>query len=113
VLEIKEKILKRKIEKVHFTGGGALWETAVQICADALKVPVYLMDEPRQANTKGIAFMCFNNLGVVSYDEMKTKLKVKKVYQPNPANFAFYDKRMAFYKKMYKTVRPLYAELNK
>lgn len=112
VLEIKEKILKRKIEKVHFTGGGALWETAVQICADALKVPVYLMDEPRQANTKGIAFMCFNNLGVVSYDEMKTKLKVKKVYQPNPANFAFYDKRMAFYKKMYKTVRPLYADLN-
>lgn len=113
VLEIKENCLKQKIEKVNFTGGGALWETAAQICADALKIPVHLMDEPRQANTKGIAFMCFNNLGVVSYDEMKTRLKVKKVFQPNPKNFEFYDKRLAFYKKMYKTVRPLYAELNK
>ncbi len=113
VLEIKQKSLSQKIDKVHFTGGGALWETAAQICADALKVPLHLMDEPRQANTKGIAFMCFNNLGIVSYNEMKKRLKVKKVYQPNPANFAFYDKRLAFYKKMYKTMRPLYAELNK
>lgn len=112
MLEIKEKSLKKKIEKVHFTGGGALWETAAQICADALKIPLYLMDEPRQANTKGIAFMCFNNLGVVSYDEMKTRLKVKKVYQPNTENFAFYDRRLAFYKKMFKTMRPLYDELN-
>jgi hypothetical protein len=71
------------------------------------------MDEPRQANTKGIASMCFNNLGIVSYAEMKSKLKVKKVYQPNPENCNFYDKRFGFYKKLFKTMRPLYAELNK
>ena len=113
ILELKENCLKRKIETVHFTGGGALWETAAQICADALKIPVQLMDEPRQANTRGIASMCFNNLGIVSYAEMKSKLKVKKVYQPNPENFNFYDKRFNFYKKLFKTMRPLYAELNK
>lgn len=113
VLQIKEKSMKHKIDKVNFTGGGALWETAAQICADALKVPVHLMDEPRQANTKGIAFMCFNNLGIVSYDEMKKRLKVKKVYEPNPKNFELYDKRLEFFKQLFKTVRPLYAQLNK
>lgn len=113
VLELTEVKLKRKLVKAHFTGGGALWETAAQICADALQIPVHLIDEPRQANTKGIAYVCFNNLGVVSYDEMKTKLKVKKVYEPQPQHFDFYDKRLAFYKKLYKTMRPLYAELNK
>jgi xylulokinase len=112
VLEIKENSMKRKIEKVNFTGGGALWETAAQICADALKIPVQLMDEPRQANTKGIAFMCFNNLGIVNYNEMKSKLKVKKVFYPIAENAAFYDKRLKFYKQLYKTMRPLYAELN-
>ena len=113
VLEVQQKALNHKIKKVHFTGGGALWETAAQICADALQVPLYLMDEPRQANTKGIAFMCFNNLGIASYDEIKSKLKVKKVYQPNPANFTFYDERLTMFKKLYKTMRPLYEELNK
>jgi xylulokinase len=112
VLEIKEKTLKQKIEKVSFTGGGALWETAAQICADALKVPVLVMDEPRQANTKGIAYMCFNNLGIVSYEEMRSKLKVQKTFYPQKENFAFYDKRLKFYKELYKTMRPLYAKLN-
>jgi xylulokinase len=112
VLEITEAKLGRKFTKAHFTGGGAQWETAAQICADALQIPIYLMDEPRQANTKGIAYVCFNNLGIVSYEEMKQHLKVKKVYEPNPENFAAYNKQLTFYKKLFKTMRPLYKELN-
>lgn len=110
--EIKQKSLNLKINSVNFTGGGALWETAAQSCADALQVPVQVMDEPRQANTKGIAYMCFNNLGIVSYDDMKPKLKIKKVYSPNPDNFKFYDERLVFYKKLYKSMRPIYSKLN-
>jgi len=113
VIETKEKVLKRKIEKVSFTGGGALWETAAQICADALKIPVHVMHEPRQANTKGIAFMCFNNLGIVSYEEMKSKLKIQRIYEPNPANYTYYDQQLKFYKELYKTMQSLYAKLNK
>lgn len=113
VLEVTEAKLGRKFTKAHFTGGGAQWETAAQICADALQIPIHLTDEPRQANTKGIAYVCFNNLGIVSYEQMKQQLKVKKVYEPNPQNFDAYDKQLAFYKKLFKTVRPLYAELNK
>ena len=112
VLEINETKLKRKIEKIYLSGGGALWETVAQICADAMQIPVYIPEHPRQTNTKGVAFMCFNNLGIVSYAEMKSKLKIKKVFQPQPQNFAFYDKRLVFYKGLYKTMRPLYAMLN-
>jgi len=113
VLETKEKSLKDKIKKVNFTGGGAMWETAPQICADALQVPVHLMDQPRQANTKGIAFVCFNNLGIVTYDEMKSKLKVNKVFHPQKENFEFYDKRLKVFKDLFNKMRPLYAELNR
>jgi len=113
VLETKNKNLKRKIAKVNFTGGGAMWETAPQIVADALQIPVHLMDEPRQANTKGIAFMCFNNLGVVTYDQMKTKLKVKKVFNPQKENFEFYDKQLIIFKQLFKKMRPIFASLNK
>lgn len=112
VLETKEKSLKGKIKKVNFTGGGAMWETAPQICADALQVPVHLMDQPRQANTKGIAFVCFNNLGIVTYEEMKTKLKVKKVFHPQKENFEFYNQRLKVFKDLFKKMRPLYASLN-
>ena len=112
VLETKNKNLKGKIEKVNFTGGGALWETAPQICADALQIPVHLMDEPRQANTKGVAFMCFNNLGVVTYDEIKSNLKVKKVFYPQKENFSFYDDKLKIFKQLFKQMRPLYASLN-
>jgi xylulokinase len=113
VLETKERTLKRKIKKVNFTGGGAMWETAPQICADALKVPVHLMDQPRQANTKGIASVCFNNLGIVTYQEMKSKLKVKKVFYPQEENFAFYDNQLKVFKRLFKQMRPLYNSLNR
>lgn len=112
MLEIKEKNLKRKVKKVNFTGGGALWETSAQICADALKIPVHVMDQPRQANTKGIAAVCLNNLGLVDYDEMKTKLKVQKVFEPQQANFGYYDRQLKIFKKLFKKLRPIYAEIN-
>ncbi len=113
LLQVFEKKLNRKIEKISLVGGGALWETAAQICADALQIPVYIPEHPRQTNTKGVAFMCFNNAGIVSYDEMKSKLKINKVFQPQSQNFKFYDKRLAFYKRLYYTMRPLYTSLNK
>ena len=109
---IPEFWIKGKIKKVNFTGGGAMWETAPQIVADALQLPVHLMDEPRQANTKGIAAVCFNNLGIFSFEEMKKKLKVKKVFEPNPQNFAHYDKQLKIFKMLFKKMRPLYSELN-
>ncbi len=112
VLETKEKNLKGKIKKVNFTGGGGMWETAPQIVADALQIPVHLMDEPRQANTKGIAAVCFNNLGLVSFEEMKSKLKVKRVFHPQKENFGFYDKQLVIFKSLFKKMRPIYASLN-
>jgi len=113
MLKLTELKLKRKIKKIHLAGGGALWETAAQICADALQIPVHIPEHPRQINTKGIAYMCFHNLRMVSYDEMKSKLKIHKVFQPQPQNFAFYDKRLVFYKGLYNTMKPLYASLNR
>ena len=113
LLQLTEAKLKRKIEKIHLVGGGALWETAAQICADALQIPVYIPEHPRQTNTKGIAYMCFNNLGIISYEEMKSKLKISKAFQPQSQNFTFYNKRLIFYKGLYKTMTPLYAALNR
>lgn len=112
MLELKEKNLTGKVKKVNFTGGGAMWETSAQICADALKIPVHVMEQPRQANTRGIAAVCFNNLGIVSFEEMKSKLKVKKVFHPQKENFEFYDKQFKIFKKLFKKMRPIYAELN-
>ena len=89
-----------------------MWETAPQIVADALQLPVHLMDEPRQANTKGIAAVCFNNLGIVSFSEMKKKLKVQKVFEPKPENFEYYDKQLKVFKMLFKKMRPVFSELN-
>jgi xylulokinase len=113
LLQINESKLNRKIEKIYLAGGGALWETAAQICADALQIPVYIPENPRQTNTKGVAYMCFHNAGIVSYNEMQTRLKIKKIFKPRQQNFAFYDKRLVFFKGLYKTMRPLYASLNR
>lgn len=112
MLEIKEKNLMGTVKKVNFTGGGALWDTAAQICADALKIPVHVMDQPRQANTRGIAAVCFNNLGVVSFDEMKSKLKVQQVFYPQKENFAHYDRQLKVFKTLFKKMRPIFKTLN-
>ncbi|HLP20307.1 MAG TPA: FGGY family carbohydrate kinase [Chitinophagales bacterium] len=111
-LQITESRLNRKIEKVNLVGGGALWHTAAQIFADALQIPVHIPEHPRQTNTKGVAFMCFNNLGITTYSDISSTLKTAKIFQPQQQNFSFYTKRLIFYKRLYKTMRPLYDSLN-
>lgn len=112
VLQTQQQLLGHTFTKATFTGGGALWNTAVQICADMLQIPLHIIEEPRQANTKGTAYMCLHNLGIADYETLKKNIKIQKVVQPNKDLAALYNKRFEQYQKAYHRMRPLYRIMN-
>lgn len=112
MVSISEKKLNRKVDKLYLCGGGALWNTSSQIISDALQIPVLVVDEPRQTNTRGMAFMCFHNLGLASYSELKKNMKIIREFTPEKKHADYYSDRFKFFKKLYKTMRPLHQTLN-
>lgn len=112
VLQTQQQLTGHTFTQATFTGGGALWNTAVQICADTLQIPLHVIEEPRQANTKGIAYMCLKNLGIANYDSLKKSIKIQRVVEPNKDLAVVYNKRFKQYQKAYQRMRPLYQIMN-
>lgn len=111
-LEIFESITKKKVTRVRLVGGGALWHTFAQICADALQVPVHIPQHPRHVTTQGVAYMCLHNLGITTYPEIKTRLTDRHIYHPDPQQAEFYTKRLKLFQKLYKKMRGIYRDMN-
>lgn len=110
--EITERNIGRRITKIKLCGGGALWSAAAQIMADTLQVTVEIPPEPRQTNTRGIAFMCFQRLGLADYAEMQRFCAPLKSFTPDVSNRETYEKRYRFFKRLYPSMRRIYADLN-
>lgn len=112
-LEIFESITRKKITRVRLVGGGALWPTFAQICADALQVPVHIPQHPRHVTTQGVAYMCLHNLGITTYTDIKAKLKDRTIYTPDPAHATFYAERLKSFQKLYKKMRGIYGDMER
>ncbi len=111
--EITEQNIGRKISKIKLCGGGALWPTVAQIMADTLQIPVELAPEPRQTNTRGVAFMCFHHLGLADYTQLQKLCTPRKSFAPDGSNKQVYDDRYRFFKRLYPRMRRIYADLNR
>ena len=76
---------------VRFGGGGAMSDPWAQVLADALDRPVHQLDEPRATNARGAAFLAFVELGAIALDDVPSLLRVRRVFDPQPAHRATYD----------------------
>jgi xylulokinase len=111
--ESAEAFTKRKFPYWRVTGGGAFSEVWVQIMADVIGIPVHQLDDPGNTTLMGTAFLAFNRLGLMSLDEIPNKVKIKRVYEPNPANKEVYDHMYAQFRKCARQLQPVFHALNK
>jgi xylulokinase len=112
-MEIAEKFIGRKFERFRFAGGGALSELWAQIHADILGVPIHQVEDPTHTTIRGAALLAFNRLGIRGIEEFPGLIKIRKVFDPNGANRAVYDKMFHEYRRLFAKNKKIFAALNR
>ncbi|MEI7779611.1 MAG: FGGY-family carbohydrate kinase [Actinomycetes bacterium] len=107
-----EKFLRTKVTSTRILGGGAQSDLWCQIHADILGIRVEQVDDPRNAQLRGVALYARTALGEITLAQTAELIPVAKVFVPNPANRAIYEQLYAEYRKLYPTVKGLYRRLN-
>lgn len=112
-MEIAEKFIGRKFGKFRFAGGGALSDVWAQIHADILGVPIHQIEDPTHTTIRGAALLAFNRLGIRGVEEFPAMIKIRKVFEPNVAERAVYDKMFRQYREIFARNKKIFAALNR
>jgi xylulokinase len=108
-----ERFARTTFAELAFIGGAAQSDTWCQICADVLAVPVRRVAEPRLANAVGAALLAFAALGRVPEADLSARVQTDRVFTPDPAAVAAYDRSFEAFMGFYKAGKPVYRRLNR
>ena len=111
-LGITEKFMGCQFKSLRIAGGGALSDVWCQAYADIFKIPILQMQDPVQVTCRGAALTGLARMGYHSYDEIPDRVKVRKTFEPNEANYAMYNKLFDQFKLILKTNQKLFNSLN-
>ena len=96
-------------EFIRAVGGGAQSSVWMQMLSDVLNMPVQVMESPRHAGARGIAYHVLKGLGIAgSYEEAGQSTVPGTVYLPNPAHAEIYRQGTERFRTMYETLRPVF-----
>jgi xylulokinase len=107
-----EKFIKRRLDDIHMIGGGANSNVWCQIHADVLNRRIKQVQDPVEANARGVALLAAVALGLASFDTLGDDVTIAHTYEPNPANRQIYDQLFTEYLNIYKQNKGIYARLN-
>ena len=96
-----------------FCGGGALGATTCQILADILQRDILVVESPQNVGAVGAAACIAVGMGIIpTMKDVKKLIPVDKIYHPNKAVKAVYDKNFKVYQNLYKCNKENFAILN-
>ena len=107
-----EKFIGTKPAYWRLTGGGSLLDIWAQIMADVVGIPMHQQADPRNSNVLGAAFLGFQRLGLMDWEDIPQKVKFAKVYEPRPENKEIYDRLFAQFQASFKGLRSVYHALH-
>lgn len=110
--EAAEKFIVRPIERLRFSGGGALSGVFCQIHADILNVPIHQVDDPINTTVRGAALLALVILGYRSLEELPDLVGIQKVFEPDDSKRQIYDHMYTQYRQLFKKNKKVFAALN-
>jgi xylulokinase len=113
LLKGAEKFTRHRLEPIRLIGGGARADLWCQIMADVMDRKIERVAEPVHANLRGAAIFAGMALGVVSPEEVRSLVAVDRVFTPDPANRAVYDRLFMEFPRLYKAQKRMFARLNR
>jgi xylulokinase len=108
-----EKLLGRKFTHWRLTGGGALSDVWCQIMADVVGLPMHRQADPRNSNVIGAAMLAFYRLGLAKLEDIPSKIKFDRIFEPNPKNKEIYDRIFTQFLASKDRIKPVFHALNK
>ncbi len=113
LLQCIERFCGRRLDNIHLIGGGAKSSVWCQIYADVLNRTIRQVEDPQQANARGAGLVGSVALGRIKFDDVAARVRIKEVYQPNPANRRVYDDLFNEFLNIYRKNKRIYARLNR
>lgn len=107
-----ERFAKRTFSHFVYYGGGAMMDDWAQIMADVLGSPVHQMENPRYANCIGAAFLGFERLGYMRFEDVEPLIPIKRIYEPRAEHQKTYDRLFAQFVRSFKRNRSIFRALN-
>jgi xylulokinase len=108
-----EKFIKRRLDPIHFIGGGANSSVWCQIFADVFNRTIKQVEAPIQANLRGAAFLASIALGHLAAEDIPDQIKISRTYQPDKNNHNIYDGLYRRFLELYKRNRRIFKRLNR
>jgi xylulokinase len=101
------------MDRFRFSGGGARSDVWSQIHADVLQVPIHQVDDPVNTTVRGTAFLALWSLGRIALEDINQRVRIRRVFEPNPDNAALYDNMYRQYRLFFKKNKKIFEALNK
>jgi xylulokinase len=111
--EAVERLAKRRLEPIRIIGGGAQSDLWCQIHADVLDRRIERIADPASAVLRGGALLAAVALKEVEQTQLRDLVTVDRVFTPNQANRATYDRLFAEMPRLHKAQRGMSSRLRK
>lgn len=110
--EAVEAFTQRPIRALNMIGGGACSDLWCQMHADVMNCEIRQIQDPIEANLRGVALLAFVSLGLSKFSDIPERVKVEKTFYPQPENRAIYDEIYREFENIYRAHRPIHKRLN-
>ena len=99
---------------IRAVGGGAQSAVWMQMLSDVLEMPVQVIDSPRHAGARGIAYHVLKGLGIAkTYEEAGKDTASGALYLPDPGHAEIYRQGKERFRILYETLRPVFESGHK
>jgi len=112
-LSYVERFVGKKLDPINIIGGGAESNLWCQIFADVLNREIRQVENPRQANARGAAFIAAVGLGYISFDDIPKLTRIRQSFMPNPSNRKCYDELFEVFIQIYRQNKKIFHRLNR
>ncbi|MCP4677430.1 MAG: xylulose kinase, partial [Deltaproteobacteria bacterium] len=99
-------------DPLRICGGGAQSDVWCQIFSDVLGRTIKRVENPRQANARGAAFIASVGMGDIEFEDIPGLVKTEKTFHPNNDNQEIYEKLYKEFRYIYKQSKNMYQRLN-
>lgn len=112
MLECEDRKVKTS-QTIRFSGGGALSPVTSQILADCTGRTIEVPEDPQNVGSVGAAAAAAVGLGIIpGVSGIGDFISVKAAYQPDPENKKLYDRYFDVFKRLYKSNRENFRDLD-
>jgi xylulokinase len=112
LLAAAERFVGRRLDPIRILGGGAQMDLWCQVLADVSDRTFERVADPLVGGLRGAGLTVGLALGQVARAEIHALVPIDRVFAPDPANRATYDRLFAEFPKLYSRNKRFFARLN-